>query len=103
MTVYIDDAEVAVGKAKKCRMIADNDAELSKMASLLRIRRAEYKGEGYYRHYLVPLKKRKEAIRLGAIPVSKTTSAWMVTRRRDRGKFPKWVPPQVTLLPIDDR
>lgn len=42
-------------------------------------------------------------VRLGDMPVSKTVSAWRVTRRQDRDRLPKWVPPQVNLLPIDDR
>lgn len=42
-------------------------------------------------------------VHLDAMPVSKTISAWRAMRRRDRGRLPKWVPPQANPLPIDDR
>lgn len=94
MVVYVDDmykytrGRLYVGRSRtlKCsHMIADTDAELHAMAEALGLRRAWFQGD----HYDVSLAKRKEAIALGAKPVTMRELVRLLRDRVETGNSPK--------------
>ncbi len=70
MTVYIDDMyRYAIGQFRGMRMshmIADRETELHTMARLIGMKREWYQGD----HYDVPLDRRDDAIRKGAVAIT---------------------------------
>jgi len=85
MTVYVDDME-AEFKLKHvpgrtyimCHMIADTEEELHSMADSIGVLRKWYQGD----HYDITKSKRKEAIKLGALSISRRQLARMVMNVR---------------------
>lgn len=79
MSVYVDDAFIPYGRMKMCHMMADTETELHHMADFCRIAGKHFQ-DGKRPHYDLCIRKRSEAINMGAIPI---TSREMVKR------FPK--------------
>lgn len=76
MTVYVDDLRIRYGRMVMCHMIADSEAELHAMASLIGVARRWYQGD----HYDVCLASREVAVRYGAMEIGRRVCAAM--RRR---------------------
>lgn len=94
MTVYVDDmykrqmGRLAIGRSRtmKCsHMIASTDAELHAMAEALGLRRAWFQGD----HYDISMAKRKQAITLGAHPVTMRELVTLLRYKSEHGKFPE--------------
>lgn len=71
MSVFVDDAELPYGRMIMCHMIADTQKELHDMAGKIGIKRKWYH-EG---HYNICLSKRREAVQLGAVEITKRQCA----------------------------
>lgn len=84
MTVYVDDMRARVGRLVLSHMVADSDAELCRMADAIGVARRWHQGD----HFDVCQAKRRAAIRLGAVALSRRTLARMVAVRRRTGVLP---------------
>lgn len=72
MAVYVDPAVWPFGRMMMCHMLADTVPELHEMARKLGLRRSWFQNRpGKTPHYDVCKSKRAEAIRLGAVEVSR--------------------------------
>lgn len=78
MPVYVDDMRAKHGRLVLFHMLADTEAELHAMAALVGVARKWYQGD----HYDVCLAKRAQAIKLGAVEV--TRREMVAIRRRFR-------------------
>lgn len=76
MAVYVDDAVTLWRGQRWAHLMADTLDELHAMAAALGIPRRAFQNRTSGAHYDVPSPLREEAVRLGAIPIS---------RHRDRG------------------
>lgn len=94
MVVYVDDmykskmGRLKIGQARtmKCsHMIASTDEELHRMAEAIGLRRAWFQGD----HYDVGIAKRKQAIALGAIPVTMKELVRLLRYKTEHGHFPE--------------
>lgn len=70
MPVYVDNYQAGYGRMKMSHMIADTLEELHAMATNLGLRRW-FQVNASFPHYDVCLSKRDEAIRLGAVALSR--------------------------------
>lgn len=81
MPVYVDEEQNSFGRMKMCHMIADTEEELHEMAHKLHLKRDWFQ-PGSFPHYDVCKSKRKEAIALGAKPISRKELVDIIHRRR---------------------
>ncbi|MFT4248855.1 MAG: DUF4031 domain-containing protein [Pseudomonas sp.] len=73
MAVYIDDAVHAWRGQRWAHLLADTLDELHAVAARLGIPRRAFQNKPSGAHYDVPAEMRAQAIRLGAVPVSRHT------------------------------
>lgn len=89
LTVWIDDMHVyPVGQfrnMKMSHMIADDEAELHRMAQAIGVKRKWYQGD----HYDVALAKRAQAVRLGAVEITYRECGIMAYFQRRWGFWPR--------------
>lgn len=71
MAVYVDDFRARHGRLVLCHMLADTEAELHAMADSIGVARRWHQGD----HYDICLSKRAEAVRLGAVEVTRREMA----------------------------
>lgn len=76
MTVYVDDMRARVGRMIMCHLGADSLEELHAFAARLGCRRDWFQGD----HYDVPLFRRRRAVRLGALEVTRRDMVRIVRR-----------------------
>lgn len=84
MTVYVDDAQHALGRMVMCHMMADTSNELHQMADALGVNRRHFQGD----HYDVCKRSKAWAIKLGAIEVTQRQMVRFrqsIRRRRANG------------------
>ncbi len=73
MAVYVDDAVQAWRGQRWAHLLADTLDELHAMAARLGIPRRAFQNKLSGAHYDVPASLREEAIRHGAVPISRHT------------------------------
>lgn len=82
MAVYVDDMHLSpIGRfrgMKMCHMIADEEAELHRMAGRIGLELKRYQGD----HYDVPAAKRALAVRYGALEITMRQLAALAFLRR---------------------
>ena len=82
MSIYVDSASIPYGRMKMCHLMADSHEELTDMATTLglsaHIQHAGQPGE----HLDVSLSKRRQAIKLGALPVRSRDLVEVVRAKR---------------------
>lgn len=78
MSVYVDDMRARFGRMILCHMIADSDDELHAMAAAIGVARKWHQGD----HYDICLTKRAEAVRLGAIELTRRELGRKVMEQR---------------------
>lgn len=84
MSVYVDSGQYAFGRMKMCHMLADTTAELLAMADAIGLRRRWLQKAGTpHEHFDVCKAKRADAIRLGAVEVSRTDLVRLIRARRE--------------------
>ena len=71
MTVYVDDAITLWRDQRWAHLMADTLDELHAMAAQLGIPRRAFQNKTSGAHYDVPVPLREEAIRLGAVAISR--------------------------------
>lgn len=71
MTVYVDDAVVLWRGRRWAHLMADSLAELHAFAAALGLPRRAFQNRTSGAHYDVPAELREEAIRLGAVALSR--------------------------------
>lgn len=71
MTVYVDNARIRYGKMIMCHMVGDDEHELHLLAACIGVRRKWF----HRGHYNVCLRKRSEAVALGAREVTAREAA----------------------------
>lgn len=71
MTVYVDDAVVPWRGRRWAHLMADSLAELHAFAAALGLPRHAFQNRTSGAHYDVPAELREEAIRLGAVALSR--------------------------------
>jgi len=71
MAVYVDDAVTLWRGQRWAHLMADTLDELHAMAERLGIPRRAFQNKTSGAHYDVPAPLREEAVRLGAIPISR--------------------------------
>ncbi len=70
--VYVDDMRAKYGRMTLCHMIADTSDELHSMAARIGVARRWCQREGTRKeHYDVCLAKRAEAVKAGAVEVTR--------------------------------
>jgi hypothetical protein len=70
MSVYVDEARNPLGRMKMCHMIADTLDELHAVADQIGMRRTWFQPTSFP-HYDVSLTRRKVALELGAIVLTR--------------------------------
>lgn len=70
MSVYIDSANIPYRNMIMCHMIADTHNELHDMADKIGMKREWFQKKSFP-HYDVPLFRKKKAIELGVIEISR--------------------------------
>lgn len=82
MAVYVDNMEAAFGRMVMCHMIADSHEELIEMADRIGVARKWIQKAGTrWEHFDIAKIKRRAAVELGAIEISR-----MALGRRCRAK-----------------
>ena len=73
MAVYVDNARIPYGRMVMCHMVADDLKELHQMAGRIGINRKWFQDANNHRipHYDICLSKRAEAIKNGAIEITR--------------------------------
>ena len=71
MTVYVDDAVTLWRGDRWAHLMADTLDELHAFAAQLGLRREKFQDKTSGAHYDVPAPVREDALRLGAIPISR--------------------------------
>ena len=71
MAVYVDDAVTLWRGHRWAHLMADTLDELHAFAAQLGLRREKFQDKTSGAHYDVPAPVREEALRLGAIPISR--------------------------------
>lgn len=89
MSIYIDKCRLPFGRMIMCHMIADSRAELHDMAEVLGLKRAWFQDtpKASAPHYDISLKKRDNAVKLGAILLERQAFVEVIRRIRAAG-FP---------------
>lgn len=89
MTVYVDDMHATEPNSRwpykaSCHMMADTSLELDDMAESLGLRpRAKQHPFEPNEHYDLTTSKRREAIRLGAVPIPWRKMVELVRRKKE--------------------
>lgn len=83
MTVYVDDMRASFRRMTMCHMVADTLEELDSMALAIGMKTAWRQNSGTGKeHYDVALGKRKRAIALGAVSITRVQLSYMIMARR---------------------
>ena len=83
MTVYVDDMRAPYGRMIMCHMGADTTEELLAMADTIGVQRKWLQKRGtYLEHFDISLGKKAEAIRAGAVEVTRKELVQIMMRRR---------------------
>jgi hypothetical protein len=81
--VYVDNPRNVYGRMKMCHMVADDLGELHLMAELIGMKREWFQGRASTPHYDLSLTKRAEAIKHGAVELSRRQMGeWLRENRR---------------------
>lgn len=88
MAVYVDDMRAPVGRLKLCHMVADTHDELMNMAYFIGCRR-KWLQHTPIRHFDICLAKRRKAIALGAIALTRREMGKKVRelKHKDQGEL----------------
>jgi len=78
MAVYVDNMFAPYRRMLMCHMAADTEAELHEMADRIGVARKWYQGD----HYDVCKEKREQAIKYGAVSVSRIELGRLVVAQR---------------------
>lgn len=82
MAVYVDTMRAQYGRMIMCHMMADTKAELLAMVDTIGVARKWIQHEGSWQeHFDISLAKKSQAVRLGAIEISRKD---MVRKMMDR-------------------
>lgn len=89
MSVYVDEMDTCIQSKKwpykyACHLVADSVEELHEFAVLLGLHRTWFQGSGSIPHYDLTTRMRREAIRLGAISISRKEFAKILKKYRKR-------------------
>lgn len=89
MSVYVDEVLPCIRSAnwpynKSCHLVADTYRELHTFAKELGLQRAWYQVKSSLPHYALTASKRRRAIRLGALPISREELVVIMKRHRQR-------------------
>lgn len=87
MAVYVDDAMISWRRGKWSHMTADTIDELHDMARRIGMRRGWFQDKPHHQHYDITMTRRRDAIRLGAIPLSTRDYARKVMKMTGRDKL----------------
>lgn len=85
MTVFVDSMNAKYGRMTMCHMVsdADNDDELHAMASQIGVARRWHQKAGTpHSHYDICLSKKKLALELGAVEISRQDLARILAKKR---------------------
>lgn len=85
MTVYVDDMRARYHGMIMCHMMADDVFELHQMAEALGMRRDWFQDTPGWPHYDIPLARRAQAVRMGAV---ECTQRELVRRFSGRFRIP---------------
>lgn len=82
MPVYVDNAQLPLGRMRCCHMVADTLDELHAMADAIGCRREWFQPRSFP-HYDVPLFRRARVVALGAVQVDRRQLALIMRRVRE--------------------
>lgn len=83
MAVYVDDMKAPFGRMKMCHMIADSTDELLAMADHIGIDRKWLQKAGQQdEHFDISMSKRRLAVQLGAVEVTRLDLGRILRARR---------------------
>ncbi len=82
MAVYVDRARWQFRGMTMCHMLADTEIELHAMAEAIGCKREWYQWDASTPHYDLPLFRRKEAIKAGAIEIDRRQTVALIRRIR---------------------
>jgi Protein of unknown function (DUF4031) len=85
MSVYVDSARNKYGRMVMCHMLADTPEELHKMAKAIGMQRKWYQSplKASFPHYDLSLSRRKYALELGAIEITRVELSNFMQRIKD--------------------
>ena len=87
MAVYVDDMQAPFGRMKMCHMMADTTDELLEMADAIGVSRKWLQCAGTpYEHFDVAMSKRRLAVSLGAVEVSRRDLGELLRTKREGAK-----------------
>lgn len=89
MPVYVDQERNRFGRMIMCHMFADTAAELHEMAEAIGMKRAWYQPSSFP-HYDVSLSRRKVALELGAVEVTRREGYEHRKRIREQARKEGW-------------
>jgi len=89
MSVYVDTMLPCIRNAnwrysQSCHLVADSFQELHAFARELGLRRAWFQSKSGLPHYDLTASKRRRAIKLGALPISREELVLIMRRYRQR-------------------
>jgi hypothetical protein len=95
MAAYVDQAIWSWQGLKWCHLVADDLAELHRLAAQLGIKRTSFQSppRSSAPHYDLTAYERRRAIALGAVPVSRNEIVVVLRRLRAQGTDPAREPP----------
>ncbi|TLX16339.1 DUF4031 domain-containing protein [Rhizobium sp. MHM7A] len=82
MAVYVDSGRWKFRGMIMCHMLADTEIELHAMAALIGCKREWYQWHASTPHYDLPLFRRQEAIKAGAIEIDRKQTVALIRRIR---------------------
>lgn len=82
MVCYVDDANIAYGRMKMSHLIADSRAELLEMVDRIGVQRKWIQKAGTpWEHFDICASKRRQAINVGAVPLTRRELGRIVHER----------------------